>query len=170
MPRTYYADQLERWATSAWRRLKLTPPCDLQAVSDYLHIRVERRVLPNDLYGAYIRLPDGSHGIKLNSGLHPARQRYVWAHEIAHALLHRGQKVELVIEFRRGFALGRERDCDRFAACLLMPEVQLRAAAAELGHPTVNKARSLAVRFGVSTQAMRIRLSELGLVHAERPR
>jgi Zn-dependent peptidase ImmA (M78 family) len=166
MTTIYHSTQLETWAHSAWKRLDLTPPCDLQAVCDFLRVRVERRVLPNDLQGVYMRLVDGSQAIVVNRGLSLARMRFVWAHEIGHALLSRKMPGEIVVEFRVGRHNAHERECDLFAAHLLMPEIRVRQLAADLGHPeSVDKTRTLAAHFGVSTQAIRIRLRDLGLVH-----
>ena len=162
----YHECQLERWAHSAWRRLKLTPPCDLQAVCDFLRIRVQHRLMPGDVSGIFWRLPDGCQAIVLNQSLRTGRMRFVWAHEIGHALLSRKIPGQIVVELRSGRHVAHERECDVFAVHLLMPELLLRQAAAELGHPhIVDKTRTLAEHFGVSTQAMKIRLRGLGLVH-----
>ena len=58
-----------------------------------------------------------------------------------------------------------------FASHLLMPELIVRQVAADLGHPErVDKTRTLAEHFGVSAQAMKIRLRQLDLIHIPRGR
>ena len=58
-----------------------------------------------------------------------------------------------------------------FASHLLMPELIVRQATANLGHPDrVDKTRTLAAHFGVSTQAMKIRLRQFDHIHIPRGR
>jgi Zn-dependent peptidase ImmA (M78 family) len=52
-----------------------------------------------------------------------------------------------------------EQICDYFAACLLMPRTWLKKAWTRTQDP-----HTLARRFDVSTQAMRVRLLQIGLV------
>lgn len=57
-----------------------------------------------------------------------------------------------------------EKLATQFAVLLMMPDEEVRAEAAKLGHPALqNKTRVLASRFGVSASAMTLRLRELGL-------
>ncbi len=60
-----------------------------------------------------------------------------------------------------------ERLATLFAVHVMMPEDEVRAQAAELRHPELDKSRVLAARFGVSWTAMRVRLRELGLVRRQ---
>lgn len=94
--------------------------------------------------------------LQLNSDDHPLRQRFSLFHELKHVidhadhdLLHRTEAVEDI-----------ESLCDYFAACALMPKVWVRQAwTARTQDPG-----QLARLFGVSRQAMIVRLTQLGLL------
>lgn len=166
MSQIHYATQLEKWAHSAWARLELEPPADLRAVSEFLKIHVEYRAFARELHGVFFKLPDGRKIIRINASLPRARQRFVWAHELGHALLTHSKPGELTIELRANANGPDERACDQFAVNLLMPEIVVRQLCHELGHPErVDKTRTLAEKFGVSKQAMQIRLQNLGLAY-----
>ena len=127
--------------------------------------------MARELHGVFFKLPDGSTAIRVNAGLPRARQRFVWAHEIGHALLTHSKPGELVVELRSDIKGPDEAACDQFASNLLMPEMTVRELCAQLGHPhNVDKAITLAQKFGVSKQAMRIRLQKLGLVYIPKTR
>jgi Zn-dependent peptidase ImmA (M78 family) len=94
------------------------------------------------------------------------RQRFSWAHELKHIL-----DDGLIDQLPAGLypSVGgysqherAERVCDRFAAALLMPKPMVRADWAD-GLQDIAK---LAKRYDVSRAAMRIRLSQLGLLAA----
>lgn len=87
-----------------------------------------------------------------------ARKRFSIAHEIGHAVL--GHKP-LVLSAVGSQLHGDEREADEFAAELLMPRAML---AREWFHFTPSE---LATRYGVSLQAMEIRLAELGFLSRE---
>lgn len=92
------------------------------------------------------------------------RQRFSWAHELKHLLddsmIDQGPHglyppVDGYSAHERA-----ERICDRFAAALLMPRVLLRADWAD----GLQDIARLAERYDVSRAAMRVRLSQLGLI------
>ena len=92
------------------------------------------------------------------------RQRFSWAHELKHilddALIERlptglYPNIGGYSQHERA-----ERVCDRFAAALLMPKPMVRADWAD-GLQDIAK---LARRYDVSRAAMRVRLSQLGLL------
>lgn len=92
------------------------------------------------------------------------RQRFTLAHELKHVLdhpyrHHRYASTDLEQQ------LAAERICDYFAACLLMPKAWVKKAYCRDG---VQDLRVLARHFGVSVEAMRIRLHHLGLVDDNR--
>jgi Zn-dependent peptidase ImmA (M78 family) len=92
--------------------------------------------------------------IWVRSGDAPHRQRFTIAHELGHLLLH-----EAGAEYRDDTFRGtpKEYEANAFAADLLMPLWMLDPAAAKWGrHPGY-----LAQIFGVSEQAMSIRLGRL---------
>lgn len=88
------------------------------------------------------------------------RDRFTIAHEIAHFFLHylhAGHQGRM--SFGRGESNRAETQANVFASSLLMPESQFRSAHRELnGDPDL-----LAIRFGVSPVAARVRSSVLSL-------
>ena len=105
---------------------------------------------------------------------HPKRQRFSIAHELGHYLPHREDGTVFVdrssVFFRdRASSSGircQEVDANAFAAELLMPEGDLEA---QLNGRPIDafdevSVRRLAARFGVSAQALTIRLTRLDLV------
>jgi predicted transcriptional regulator len=94
------------------------------------------------------------------------RRRFTVAHEIGHHLLHADGAAVLCrpadVEAARGDERAREREANRFAAELLMPEQLVRAAADADGPDPI----ALAERFGVSDVAMGFRLVTLGYLAA----
>lgn len=108
--------------------------------------------------GALQPMGDG-HAIVVSGASNERRRRFTIAHEIGHFVLHPGRLAP-----ERGGAVNeawqlQEREADKFAAELLMPEPLVREAALELGAD----ADRLADRFDVSRQAMQVRLSGLGI-------
>lgn len=150
-------EQMISCAAQAWKRLALTPPCDLQAVCDFLKIRVKKRPMCNDIMGVFVRLSDGQEFIKLNAGLSPEQLRFTWAHEIAHSIMTTGPVTILT---RTTF--GEEQICSHFARNLLVPESVLQSECERLGHPENNRFGTLVELFGVSSDLMSERLEECG--------
>ncbi|MER3429016.1 MAG: ImmA/IrrE family metallo-endopeptidase [Pyrinomonas sp.] len=109
----------------------------------------------------------------INARHHPHRRRFTLAHELGHYLLH-GERVRVFIDaspifFRDERAScgtdQREVEANRFAASLLMPEAALRemVGAGPFDLFDDRAMQRLAAQFGVSPQAMAIRLAALGL-------
>ena len=94
------------------------------------------------------------------------RRRFTIAHEIGHHLLHSDGAAVLCrpadVEAAAADARAREREANRFAAELLMPEPLVRAEADAHGPDPIG----LAGRFGVSDVAMGFRLVTLGYLRA----
>lgn len=113
--------------------------------------------------GMYIRI-EGVPVILLNSRDSPARRRFTAAHELYHHLSYTEGSTDLRPLFsvqQRDLPtaeLVEERKANRYATALLMPKEAIIAAAAE-GMTWA----AMAQRFGVSLDAMRIRLLELRL-------
>ena len=120
-----------------------------------------------DFNGMYIRLLDEPF-IYVN-GNHPRNRRtFTLAHELYHhfeskrgawhgrPMFHLGRDPETHPETRAD--IREERQANRFAAALLMPDEAVRAMACER-----LTAAQMARQFGVSKDAMEIRLAELGL-------
>ncbi|MBI3916123.1 MAG: ImmA/IrrE family metallo-endopeptidase [Betaproteobacteria bacterium] len=116
--------------------------------------------------------------IGANARHHENRQRFTIAHELGHYLLHKGESVHLD-ERKPGFMLQlrdansstgesiNEREANLFAAELLMParllEKDLRGKKFDLLGDDFFL-RKLAKGYGVSVQALTIRLENLGYV------
>ncbi len=94
------------------------------------------------------------------------RRRFTVAHEIGHHLLHSDGAAVMCrpadVETAQGGERAREREANRFAAELLMPEAMVREAAHRDGPDPI----VLAGRFGVSDVAMGFRLVTLGYLRA----
>ena len=95
---------------------------------------------------------------------HRNRQRFTVAHELAHYLEHRphiigdGLTDDIGVLFRSnqsGVSFNMEREANRIAAEILMPEKLLEAAIESGDYKTK---RQLADYFGVSEEALSIRL------------
>jgi Zn-dependent peptidase ImmA (M78 family) len=116
--------------------------------------------------------------IGVNSREAPTRQRFTLAHEIGHWLLHPGRslvvdrQIRISLRDRRSsMATDREEiEANAFAACLLMPSSRVRDQAEALLHhrPSASQTAlvsTLSDAFEVSSQAMEIRLTNLGVIH-----
>lgn len=98
----------------------------------------------------------------LDSGV---RRRFTLAHEIAHFLLHREYLEDELTDdrmYRSRLGDRQERQANKLAAQLLMPANLVRVA----WRAGARDVAGLASAFDVSTQAMEIRLKELGLALA----
>jgi hypothetical protein len=155
------------------------PPVDVEELAESLCCLRVRRA--DDLG----QIPGAPSVGKLSGLLLPAR-REVWvnrhepwerrrfsvAHEVGHFLLHAGQQDD-VVYCRSGDLRPdpdspeklREREANRFAAELLMPEPMVAAAVAECGPDPFD----LAHVFKVSDLAMAFRLVNLGHLEALSP-
>lgn len=94
---------------------------------------------------------------------HPhVRKRFTVAHEVAHIMLGHltdkdGELIEDEVRLRSAARDQKERDANAYAADLLMPYAMMRDAVAS-GIRDIDRLASL---FGVSTQAMRIRINNI---------
>lgn len=115
-----------------------------------------------DNISGYIERQNGSYRIVVNSNHAPTRRRFTAAHELGHYVFHRDLLGEGVGDNRAYRTEGterpnanirpiHERQANSFAANVLMPRHRLM----NVGHETT---AALAERFGVSQEAMRIRL------------
>ena len=156
-------DMALRWAKAAWRALSLSIPVDVDLVRRRLGLYVRRQEL--GATDGYLLSTAKRVYIVVNS-LHPIeRQRFTICHEIAEFCLMRYLSRRTRLPARhRNFTAGqaKERLCDRFAVNILMPEQLVLQTAKELRHRRGNnKTDVLASRFGVSQNAMKLRLREL---------
>ena len=143
-------------------------PVNLEAIAKACDITVETtnfdeisEELGHRVYGMIFTGDNNKRHIMVNENDIPTRRRFTIAHELGHYFLHDGDKT--FVNFR-GLSTPKERQADKFAAELLMPEKRLREEHGKLFFPLVSQ---LAERFNVSKEAMRYRLDEMGLSSIE---
>ena len=160
---------IERIETEAERLLAeanvRAVPVPIEDVARHLRISISRAPSA-DFSGLLIR-KEGRALIGVNSSEAPVRQRFTIAHEIGHYVFCIPRK-DAFVDFRKDRAATelkppRERQADMFAAALLMPRSQLLKDVRKLAKDGVTETitDTLAVRYGVSEEAMRIRLVNL---------
>jgi Zn-dependent peptidase ImmA (M78 family) len=147
-----------------------TPPVDVFAIARGLGAEVRPLSLEADVSGILYR-DGGRKVIVVNAAHSQERQRFTVGHEIGHLMLHRGDPVHVDEGFRINLRDPRaataedveEIEANAFAANLLMPADWLKA---DLGGETLDvqdeaEVSRLAMRYGVSPQAMIFRLTSL---------
>lgn len=129
---------------------------ELEEIVRVMAIEVTPFDLPDNISGIYNEIA-GQPYIAVNSRHSAARRRFTVAHELYHFLTEYEAEVIEASATTEGVE-EIEKNANRFAALLLMPEEAVRAIRAKglcLKH--------MAEVFGVSEQAMQIRLRDLGL-------
>jgi len=158
-------------------QIKPAYPIDVDALAQACAVAVERQDLEEEVSGILV-VKDKRGVIAVNSAHHPHRQRFTIAHELGHYLLHREASSVFIdaatIFFRdKHSAEGtrwQEIEANAFAAELLMPAVAITAVVREhVGDHLLDEfddgvIRRLAAHFGVSIQALTVRLVRLGLM------
>jgi hypothetical protein len=138
-------------------------PVDVVAAAKDLGINVYQQRLPTGVSGILRRDDriggDSGFVILVESSHHLNRQRFTVAHELGHFILHRSRaEAEGGIqddEFYRALSGPQETEANQFAADLLMPWTLIKS----LQDRGIKKLEDLALRLGVSQQAMAIRLN-----------
>lgn len=127
----------------------------------------------DDMSGVAYRQANGQRVIGVNSLHGTNRQRFTIAHELGHLILHGSDELHIDERFPIGFrdelsslaVSEKEIEANQFAAELLMPaewvlrDLRERHIDFEGDDSVIDE---LAVKYGVSTRAMTIRLSALG--------
>jgi Zn-dependent peptidase ImmA (M78 family) len=151
------AEALRVAEVQASRLLRLSgltaPPAGEEIIAQLPGIEIERVTTAKAQAAA-----EWSHGrwlILLNAAETRGRQRFSLAHELKHILDH--PFASILYTGRSELA---EQVCDYFAACLLMPRRWLRMAWAA----GMRDVPGLARRFGVTPQAVKVRLLQVGLI------
>ncbi len=129
-------------------------------------LKIEYRVFPNGNSDISGFLMADEKTIYLNIDNSPERQAYTVAHELGHYLLgHAPDKYGVLRranDYTNTEKSQEEKDADRFAANLLMPEKMIRRELRQ--YPFLKDApQILAAKFGVSVSAMKFRLMNLGI-------
>lgn len=155
-------------------RFKQQAPIDIEALIKAHNIAIRTQELEDSISGMLV-IKNGRVIIGVNENHHPNRQRFTLAHELGHFLLHRDVSSIFIdastIFFRDGTSSdgskAQEIEANAFAGELLMPEKQIREAinSQPLDAFDEGAVRRLAAQFGVSAQALTIRLTRLGLIN-----
>lgn len=142
-------------------------PVNLDGIAQDLGVRVRRLPLGPNVSGEIRR--DGEQGgpsgflILVDSEEAAVRQRFTLAHELAHFILHRDLIEHRVVDnamYRSTELPDRyESQANSLAVDILMPFQRVKTE-----HARDAEVRELARRFGVSQEAMRIRLQWMGLL------
>jgi Zn-dependent peptidase ImmA (M78 family) len=167
--------QSEQRARDLLRELGIdSPPVPVEEIAEQLGATISREPFRGGISGMLYRT-GGRAVVGVNSAEPPTRQRFTVAHEIGHFLLHEGRPLIVDRHVRvdrrdASSSMGtkhEEIEANAFAAELLMPEEMLRRHAEALVRddpalPADRLVNRLAREFGVSNQAMEIRLGALG--------
>lgn len=145
-----------------------SPPVDVEAILEKRGARVRYYMSDDGPPGITFDI-DGQLVVAIQLGV-AGRMQWSMAHELGHIELgHIRLNIDGLYEDRlterERYILDRE--ADLFARDLLMPAKWVRAAVS--GAVNVNMINRLAKEFGVSSQAMSIRLAELGFLSREIP-
>jgi Zn-dependent peptidase ImmA (M78 family) len=169
-----HAKEMDHRATELLRKLDLfNVPVNVKLVGERLGANVVFDDLEDDVSGFLLK-EKNVVTIAINKAHHPNRQRFTIAHECGHLALHAtGQKDQLWVDkaylfFRDSQSSSGDQlaeiQANQFAAALLMPESLLRANIEDAASLSDVDIFRLAVKFGVSEQAMTLRLVSLGLI------
>lgn len=157
------AEEAARLLTTAW---PFGIPVDPVSIARAAGLRVVNAPLDQDTMGALIKQPGQDPTIMINQSDSENRRRFTCAHELGH-WVQRAEEAEeySTIDLRSGLsATGNDPGevfANEFAACLLMPEVTIRALDAQ-GLNDIE----MAIQFKVSREAMQFRLKNLGLMRS----
>lgn len=141
-------------------------PVDPVAVAKTAGLRVLEADLDENTLGALVKRPGKDPTILLNESDSENRRRFTCAHELGHFVRRTEETDEYAtVDLRNSLsAQGEDPDeiyANEFAACLLMPESEVRAL-----HSLEMSDLEMAIRFRVSREAMQFRLKNLGLMRA----
>jgi Zn-dependent peptidase ImmA (M78 family) len=129
-------------------------PVNPAAIARRLGIELRYMPLSSDRSGMLMRTPRG-FVIVVNRDQSLERRAWTIAHELGHWVMHRYMRSDFTsMAGSKGLF---EREANTFAAQLLMPEKIVRELAPKKSFG------GLAAYFGVSLQAMHVRLCELGV-------
>lgn len=169
-----------------WQAGALSAPVDLPRVVQSLGAQLHFQPLEPHVSGV-LAIQGGVKHILINNAHHPNRQRFTIGHECGHLVLHHQEGDQLFIDTQlrvyqrvgvpssEVYASGaastspqQEREANQFASALVMPApLILERISNPAGVIDEEDVSALAHVFGVSEQAMSIRLQHLGLLHVQ---
>lgn len=136
--------------------------CRKEGISVYYVDMSEIEAQTKKQISGIIQKQPGKCVIFVNENDIRSRQRFTIAHELGHFFLHMEDEENKVITSFRMDRSSKETQANLFAAELLMPEELVQKEYKKMVIPVSD---SLAEKFHVSKQAMRIRLDNLELVY-----
>ena len=152
-------------------RYRETLPVNVQGLCEELGIKVHKAFLDPEISGMIESKGSGKFMVSVNASDHTNRQRFTMAHELGHYMLHRSLIGDGIDDDRayRSTNKGKyhntnigpreETEANKFAADVLMPWALVKECKESyIGDPD-KLSSTLASQFGVSRQAMEIRLS-----------
>lgn len=150
-----------RLLRAAWSTGRV--PVDPVAIAQDLGLQVLEAKLDENTLGALVKEPGREPMILLNQNDGQNRRRFTCAHELGHYVRRSQESDEYAsVDLRNHIsATGEDPEeiyANEFAACLLMPEEEVRWFH-DLGMDDLE----MALNFKVSRQAMQFRLDNLGL-------
>lgn len=136
-------------------------PVNLKDVALFFNVKVHYFHLPERIAGVKLPFRDGSYVIILNSRHSIRKRRYTLAHELGHIELgHFPSDVDIITNEHHKETDRQDREAEIFAAELLMPETHVRKS---VNVENKHSLEELCKLYGVSKQAMQIRLDELNI-------
>lgn len=147
------------------------PPVPVEKLTKKLGILLAPLPADDEISGAIIR-KDRRVVIAVNPAHHINRQRFTIAHELGHYFLHEGLETHVDQNFRVAWRNSEsskaidwnEIQANRFAAELLMPTSFMLKDLDSLEAVDRHAVALLATKYVVSPDAMKIRLSQLGII------
>lgn len=139
-------------------------PVDPVAIARAAGLRVLEAELKENTLGALVKQPGQDPTILLNEADSKNRRRFTCAHELGHFVRRSEEADEYTrVDLRSSLSATGEHPeevyANEFAACLLMPEDEVKSLCAA-GMSDLE----MAIRFKVSREAMQFRLKNLGLM------
>ena len=142
-------------------------PVNVNELAEKMNIEIIYVDCDPEMDGCCFFTADNSPHIVINN--HPIipdyRKRWTITHEIGHVQFHEDQAIYWYENEYASTSPEVERWCDMFAAKMLMPNNDIISIYENLRiYPYRQRLSSMSVIFGVSKQAMEIRLKELNLI------
>ena len=166
-------NKIRKIAEGLHKAHRLSFPVNIETLCKNLGINLEYMPIEDDVSGMIV-MGNNDAAVIINSNHHPNRQRFTGGHEIGHYHLHYQSGAEFIdrVRYRRSLTEPStkpepaEMEANYFAAELLMPRSEVERMIQRLGINVFDDEESadLARYFGVSIQAMAVRLNSLGYV------